>query len=238
MAIPYLAFTEYRLDLRGTYATWLMPVVPPMVSAATGAALIAHVPAGQPRLALLLACYAMFGISLFISLITITLLWGRLAFHGPGPARLVPTLWIVLGPLGQSVTAAGLLGKAAPSTILAPYGGALHVAGVLYGVPVWGFAMMWLAIAAAITLRTAREHLPFSLTWWSFTFPVGTVVTGTSVLALATHAGFLRYASVALYALLISAWLTAATRTAHGALTGRLFLPTPAAAPVATPTVA
>ena len=85
--------------------------------------------------------------------------------------------------------------------------------------------MIWLAIAAAITLRTAREHLPFSLTWWSFTFPVGTVVTGTSVLALATHAGFLQYASIALYALLIAAWLTAATRTTLGALSGRLFLP-------------
>ena len=87
-----------------------------MVSAATGAALIAHLPAGQPRLTLLLACYAMFGISLLTSLITITLLWGRLAFHGPGPARLVPTLWIALGPLGQSVTAAGLLGVAASGT--------------------------------------------------------------------------------------------------------------------------
>ena len=32
--------------------------------------------------------------------ITIALLWERLAFHGPGPARLIPTLWIVLGPLG------------------------------------------------------------------------------------------------------------------------------------------
>ena len=183
-----------------------------MVSAATGAALIAHLPAGQPRLALLFACYAMFGISLFISLITITLLWGRLAFHGPGPARLVPTLWIVLGPLGQSITAAGLLGKASPTAISAPYGTMLHATGVVYGVPVWGFAMLWLVIAAAITARTAREHLPYSLTWWSFTFPVGTVVTGTSVLAVTTHADFLRYASVALYALLVAAWLTAATR--------------------------
>jgi tellurite resistance protein TehA-like permease len=106
--------------------------------------------------------------------------------------------------------------------------------GVVYGVPVWGFAMIWLAIAVAITVRAAREHLPFSLTWWSFTFPVGTVVTGTSVLALATHAAFLRYASVALYALLITAWLTAATRTARGVLNGRLLLPSPAprAAPV------
>lgn len=96
--------------------------------------------------------------------------------------------------------------------------------------------MVWLVIAAAITARTAREHLPYSLTWWSFTFPVGTVVTGTSVLALTTHADFLRYASVALYALLVAAWLTAATRTTRGALSGRLFLPTPAAATAATNT--
>ncbi len=230
IAIPYLAFTEYKLEPGDTYATWLMPVVPPMVSAATGAALIAHLPAGQPRLTLLLACYGMFGISLFISLITITLLWERLAFHGPGPAGLIPTLWIVLGPLGQSITATGLLGNAAPSAISAAYASALHVTGMVYGVPVWGFAMTWLAIAAAITARTAHAHLPYSLTWWSFTFPVGTVVTGTSVLALATGADFLRYASFALYALLIAAWLTAAARTTSGALSGRLFLPAPPAA--------
>jgi C4-dicarboxylate transporter/malic acid transport protein len=235
IAIPYLAFTEYRLAFEDTFATWLMPVVPPMVSAATGAALIAHLPAGQARITMLLACYGMFGVSLFISLITITLLWGRLAFHGLGPARLIPTLWIVLGPLGQSVTAAGLLGNAAPGVISAPYAGVLHPMGVVYGVPVWGFAMIWLAIAVAITVRAAREHLPFSLTWWSFTFPVGTVVTGTSVLALATHAAFLRYASVALYALLIIAWLTAATRTARGVLNGRLLLPSPVPAPRAAP---
>jgi len=231
VAIPYLVFTEYKLELRDTYATWLMPVVPPMVSAATGAALIAHLPAGQPRLTLLLALYALFGISLLASLITITLLLGRLAVHGPGPARLIPTLWLVLGPLGQSITAAGLLGHAASSATRAEYAGTLHAAGLLYGVPIWGFAMIWLAIAVTITIRTAREHLPFSLTWWSFTFPVGTVVTGTSVLAVATHADFLRYASVVLYALLVAGWLTAAPRTIRGALSGRLFLPS--ASPVA-----
>jgi C4-dicarboxylate transporter/malic acid transport protein len=231
VAIPYLMFTDHDLALKDVYATWLMPVVAPMVSAATGAALIANVPAGQPRLTLLLACYAMFGISLFASLITITLVWGRLMFHGPGPARLIPTLWIVLGPLGQSITAAGLLGKASLGVISTPNAGALDAAGVVYGLPVWGFAIIWLAIAASITVRTAREHLPFSLTWWSFTFPVGTIVTGTSVLAVSSQASFLRYISVALYALLLAAWLTAATRTVRGALSGRLFLAAPAPAP-------
>jgi C4-dicarboxylate transporter/malic acid transport protein len=224
--IPYLMFTRHNLELKHTLATWLMPVVPPMVSAATGAALIAHLPAGQDRLALLLACYAMFGISLLASLIIITLLWGRLAYHGVGPARTIPTLWIVLGPLGQSITAVGLLANAAPHVAPQPYATAMRALAVVYGVPVWGFAIMWLLLAATITLRTAQRELPYSLTWWSFTFPVGTLVTGTSELALHTHANFLTWASVGLYALLIGAWLTVATRTAHGSLRGRLFLPT------------
>jgi C4-dicarboxylate transporter/malic acid transport protein len=225
--IPYLMFTQQDLERKDTLATWLMPIVPPMVSAATGAALIAHLPAGQDRLALLLACYAMFGISLLASLIIITLLWGRLAYGGVGPARTVPTLWIVLGPLGQSITALGLLGNAAHAVMPVPYSTVMQALAVVYGMPVWGFAIIWLLLTATITLHTARHHLPFSLTWWSFTFPVGTLVTGTSELALHAHANFLTWASVGLYALLIGAWLTVATRTAHGSLRGRLFLPTP-----------
>src|SRR5439155_21582331 len=104
---------------------------------------------------------------------------------------------------------------------------AMQAPALLYGIPVWGFAIMWLLLAATITLRTARRNLPFSLSWWSFTFPVGTLVTGTSQVALHTHANFLIWASVSLYTLLIGAWLTTATRTAHGSLHGRLFLLTP-----------
>ena len=225
VAIPYLIFTRHRIEQQMTLATWLMPIVPPMVSAATGAALVSHLPAGQDRLTLLLGCYAMFGLSLIASLIVITLVWARLAYHGPGPAETVPTLWIVLGPLGQSITAANLLANQAPHTIGAPYANALNALGVLYGVPIWGFAALWLCLAAAITLRTARERLPFTLSWWSFTFPVGALVTGTSELALHTHLHVFTVASVTLYALLLSAWATAALNTARGALTGRLFRP-------------
>jgi tellurite resistance protein TehA-like permease len=90
------------------------------------------------------------------------------------------------------------------------------VAALLYGVPVWGFAMAWLVLAAAITLRTARTaggRLPFALTWWSFTFPVGTCVTGTIALAARSHDLFLRDVSVVLYVLLVVAWLGVAVRT-------------------------
>jgi C4-dicarboxylate transporter/malic acid transport protein len=223
LAVPYLMFTRLRAAPDAAFGGWLMPVVPPMVSAATGALLIPHLPAGQLRLSLLLACYAMFGISLVASVLVITQLWQRLVRHSIGPAAMVPTLWIVLGPLGQSITAASLLGAAARLALPPPYGPAFQALGLVYGVPVWGFAVLWAALATAITVRAARAHLPFSLTWWSFTFPVGTLVTGTAGLALHTGAGVFRWAATGLYLVLVAAWVLVSVRTVAGIWRGTLL---------------
>jgi C4-dicarboxylate transporter/malic acid transport protein len=227
LAVPYLMFTRLRAAPDAAFGGWLMPVVPPMVSAATGALLIPHLPAGQLRLTMLLACYGMFGLSLIASLVVITQLWQRLVRYSAGPAAMVPTLWIVLGPLGQSITAANLLGEVAHLALPQPYATAFAAFGVVYGVPVWGFAALWAGLAAGLTIRAARQRLPFSLTWWSFTFPVGTCVTGTSGLALHTGADAFRWAAVVLYLALVAAWAVVSLRTARGAWRGRLFLATP-----------
>jgi tellurite resistance protein TehA-like permease len=200
------------------FAGWLMPVVPPMVSASTGALLLPHLPAGNPRLALLIAGYAMFGFSLVASLVLSTRIVTGLTRHGRPQARMVPTLWIVLGPLGQSATAAILLGERAHLTIGAPYATALRGFGLIYAVPVIGVAMLWLAVAAAITVRTARDGgLPFAPTWWSFTFPVGTCVTGASGLARITGAGVFGALAVLLFAGLLVAWVVVATNALRSA---------------------
>lgn len=224
--VPYLTFTRLAVQDDGAFGGWLMPVVPPMVSAATGALLLPYAPAGQLRLTLLLACYAMFGISLLASIIVITLLWGRLARHKIGAPRMVPTLWIVLGPLGQSITAVSLLGGAAHLVVPAPWSTALELLAPIYGIPVLGFALLWAVLALLITVRAAREHLPFSLTWWSFTFPVGTCVTGVTGLALRTGSATLQGLAVILYAGLVAAWVVVAIRTFHGSvIRGTLLAP-------------
>lgn len=223
VAVPYWSFTRHDVPEDGPSGAWLMPVVPPMVSAATGALLVPHTPPGQLRLTLFCLCWSMFGLSLLASLVVITLLWGRLARHKVGPAAAVPTLWIVLGPLGQSITAANNLGAQAQLAVPAPFSAAFRAGGLVYGLPVWGFAMMWAALATALTVRTARRHLPFSLTWWSFVFPVGTVVTGTSGLAAHSSGAFFAVAAVVLLVALVAAWAVVAVRTTHGVLTGRLL---------------
>jgi tellurite resistance protein TehA-like permease len=174
---------------------------------------------------MLMACYAMFGMSVIASMIIITLIWSRLAHYGSSGTARVPTLWIVLGPLGQSITGVGLLGTVALTATDAPLSTALNLFAVLYGVPVWGFALMWACIATMLTIRTVRRKLPFALTWWSFTFPVGTCVTGTTQLAKHTELPIFSVLAVAFFFGLLSAWLLVALRTLRGVYRTDLLTP-------------
>lgn len=228
--IPYRLFTQIEVRPDAAFGGWLMPIVPPMVSAAAGALLISHVASPAGRATLFYLCLALFGASLFAAMIVITLIWSRLAHFGTSGSARVPTLWIVLGPLGQSITAVGTLSAQAPLAVTPLLAKGTAVFAVLYGVPTWGFAMLWLTLAFALTLRTIRRHLAFSLTWWSFTFPVGVTVTGTIRLSRETGLTAFRVASAVGFLFLLCAWLIVAVRTTLGARSGELHrIPAPGA---------
>ena len=91
---------------------------------------------------------------------------------------------------------------------------------------------LWIALATLLTVRTVRRGLLFALTWWSFTFPVGTFVTGTTQLAVHTGLPAYRWAAVIAYTGLLLAWLLVATRTARGSLRGELTRRPSASGPV------
>ncbi|MEV6768484.1 TDT family transporter [Nocardia sp. NPDC051030] len=220
--IPYRMITRHSFDADSAFGGWLMPVVPPMVSAATGALLIPYAAAGQVRMTMMFACLAMFGLSLIAAIVTITMIWSKLLHHGLPAAGMVATVWIVLGPLGQSVTAAGQLANAAPSALPAQDAAGLKVFALVFGVPTWGFAMLWLALAIAVTYH-ARKSMKFNMTWWGFTFPVGTCVTGSTVLYAHTGAVLFAVVAVAMFALLVTAWAVVAGRTIRGVLHGELL---------------
>ena len=232
VTIPFLMFTQLNVEPDAAFGGWLMPVVPPMVSAAAGGLLIPHMAPGTGRTTMLYGCYAMFGMSLIAALIIISMIWSRLTLYGTSGTSRVPTLWIVLGPLGQGITAAGLLGAAAHLAAPPELAGAMNVFAVLFGVPVWGFAVLWIVLATELTVRTLRRGMPFALTWWSLTFPVGTFVTGTTQLANHTGLPAFRVAAVVAYAALLGTWGLVAVRTARGSLGGGLFAPPPSAGPI------
>ncbi|MFF4171455.1 TDT family transporter [Streptomyces sp. NPDC001744] len=222
VAVPYLMVVHHRIE--GASPVWLLPLVAPMVSAALGPLLVPHLPAGQPRQTLLLACHALFGVSLLATLVVLPLVFGRLVTGGPPPLALTPTLFLVLGPLGQSTTAAAKFADAAPGVLPGPYARGFAAFAVLYGVPVMGFALLWLALAGAMVLRARRRGMGFTMAFWAFTFPVGTCVTGAEGLAAHTGLSVFRWLAVGLYALLVAAWLGAGWHTLRGLVGGTLLV--------------
>ncbi|MFJ8635435.1 TDT family transporter [Streptomyces sp. NPDC093568] len=240
VAVPYLMAVRHRIEPAQATPVWLLPLVAPMVAAAVGPLLVPHLPAGQARETLLLACVAMFGLSLLATMLMLPLVFARLITGGPLPLALTPTLFLVLGPLGQSTTAVGSFADVAPGVVPAPYSEGFGILAVLYGVPVMGFALLWLGLATAHVLRARRHGMGFAMTWWAFTFPVGTCVTGAT--ALARHTGLVAYEGLAvgLYAVLVGAWAVTAFHTVRGLLSGvllaapRTALPAPRPATVRT----
>ena len=226
--VPYLMITAHDHQTAVALPAWLMPVVPPMVSASTGALLLPHIADGQWRLAMLSGCYAMFGLSLIIGMLTMTLIYGRLVHGGIPPVQAAPTVWITLGMIGQSITAANLLGNDAPLVFTgetASVATGLHVFGILYGLTMGGFGVLMFTLATALTIHAAQKGLTFSLTWWSFTFPIGTCVTGATALGGALGSAAVEALAIGLYAALLAAWGTVAAHTLRGSVQGKLLQP-------------
>ncbi|MER8223996.1 TDT family transporter [Streptomyces sp. NPDC094143] len=237
VAVPYLMAVRHRVEPGQATPVWLLPLVAPMVSAAVGPRLVPHLPPGQARETLLLLCFALFGLSLLATLLMLPLVFARLLTGGPLPLALTPTLFLVLGPLGQSTTAVGAFADIAPGVVPEPYSQGFGALAVLYGVPVMGFALLWSCLAGAHVWRARRQGMRFAMTWWSFTFPVGTCVTGAE--ALGRHTGLVAYAgpAVVLYGVLVAAWGTAVVGTVRGLVRGELLAgpgPAPAASRPAT----
>jgi tellurite resistance protein TehA-like permease len=225
--IPYDMITAHDRVIAVALPAWLMPVVPPMVSASTGALLISHIGPGELGRTFFLACYGMFGLSLLVGMVTITMIYSRLVHGGLPATPAIPTVWITLGALGQSITAANLLGAKAgivfadqPEVV-----SGLHVFGLGYGCVMAGFAAFVFILAAALTVHGFRRGLTFSLTWWSFTFPVGTCVTGASALGVAADTSAIKSLAVAVFVVLVLAWAIVAAHTLRGSWSGQLFKP-------------
>jgi C4-dicarboxylate transporter/malic acid transport protein len=214
--IPYLMFTRHQLASEVTSATWLLPIVPLIVASVPSALLIPSWPTALQSSMLALG-YAMWGCGIMLAMIVIVLHYARLVQYRVPDGALVTSVWLVVGPLGQSIAGFNALDAAASSVWPAP-ATILSAIGLAYGTAVWGFAAYWLVMAIALTLRTSRTKLPFALGWWAFTFPVGVLTAGTYSLAALTASPFFRSAGLVLLSLLAFMWVLVAVATTRHAL--------------------
>lgn len=170
---------------------WALPVVPPMVSAASGAALTATLAPGPAATALLAACGALFVLSLCLGTVVFVLAYGHLARGNALPLQGTPAIWIPLGMAGQSTAAVNLALVPAGADLPPAALGGLHAAAVGYSAVALLLGAVAAAVALRVTVRALRRGLRFSPAWWSFTFPAGAMGLGVSALGTTLGASWL-----------------------------------------------
>ncbi|MGX2998176.1 SLAC1 family transporter [Streptomyces sp. JNUCC 64] len=228
VVVPYRLLTARRRGrARGRITpVWLLAVVPLVVAAATGPLCLPWLPPAT-RGPVLYGCLAALVAGLLGALVLLVPVCAGLLADGPPPPALTPALFLVLGPLGQSTTALDRIAAAAPGTVPPGLADGLGAAVVPYGVPVLGFGCLWLALSVGLVVRARRRGLRFAMTWWAFTFPLGTCVTGAAALAGRTGWAVHDALAAVLYAGLAAVWTVVAARTALDLARGRLPAPTP-----------
>lgn len=197
-----------------------IPPVGLVIIPVAGAPLLASQPEALRDLALTLNGIGL-GAGVFMYLALLALAFHRFYVHKRLPPTMAPTFWINLAPVGVIVVSALNLVAAAPfAGDKAPYLIAIFL--------LWGFGAFWLVLSALFTWSVRKiAPLPFSLTWWAFTFPLGAFTLGSQriseVTGLATPLAFGWLA----WALLAAIWSLTLAKTIGGVASGKLFQPHP-----------
>jgi C4-dicarboxylate transporter/malic acid transport protein len=159
------------------------------------------------------------GSMMYIALLGLTMY--RTYLHKPAQGMLVPTAWIHLAPIGViPVSLLNLLDQL-------PYTAARELALVVM-LLIWGFGVWWLTMSILLTIAALRGgQLPFTLSWWGFTFPLGAFVAEGLRLNQETGGNGFLGISVLAWMLLWALWLITLIKTGRGIWTGRIFRPCP-----------
>ena len=200
-------------DVGAPTTTWGLPIVPPMVSATTGAALVPHLGTRHGQLLLVIVAVACFFLALVLGLVVFAVAYHHHWRVDPLPLAAATSAWIPLGVVGQSTAAAQALAAQAQHFVLPQDAGTLTGLAHVYGAVMLTLGVPLIAWAAVVTVRGFRRRMPFSPGWWALTFPVGTVCLGLHAMAEGTGIRALGIASDLVCVVLLFNWALCAVAT-------------------------
>lgn len=197
-----------RTDCGDPTPVWGLPIVPPMVSSTTGAALVPHtsnITGGFWINVISAGCFfsaLALGIAVFIVAYHHT--WRR----KPLPLAASAATWIPLGIVGQSTAAAQAMSIQSKHMLLPELSHAVQQMANIYGYIVLTIGTPLFIWAFYMTVRGFVKRMPFTPGWWAMTFPVGTCCLGTYFLGHNAYPWFTDI-SVALCLMLCCTWTIA-----------------------------
>ncbi|KAJ1936070.1 Plasma membrane sulfite pump involved in sulfite metabolism, partial [Kickxella alabastrina] len=101
LLVPFAVFSHQKHTLETMSSTLLMPVVPNVVGATTGA-IVASAHTGSAATVIILTSYVLWGMGMGIAMMLVTTYFIRLTMFKLPPKESMASMLIPLGPLGQS----------------------------------------------------------------------------------------------------------------------------------------
>ncbi|KAJ9612894.1 hypothetical protein H2200_002835 [Cladophialophora chaetospira] len=163
-----------------------------------------HAISARLAVPVIIASFFSVGIGLFFATFLYTLLLHRLLVKGFPPPELAASMFLFVGPMGQTATALQLLGSAAHTygrfagyhkgTFLAASAAAsLDVACILLAMLTSGMGTIWLIIAFwCMGEHAVHRKLSWTPTWNAIIFPTGTLTSSMLMFGIEMDSPFFR----------------------------------------------
>ncbi|EMD94607.1 hypothetical protein COCC4DRAFT_147789 [Bipolaris maydis ATCC 48331] len=215
-----------RHDLEEMTALYLIPIVAIVIAATSGALVAGVLTNAKHQLWTLVISYIFWGIGTPLSWIIIIIIIIIL----PLQREVIVSLLLPIGPLGLSGFSLIALGKVARHSFplsgtiphVANTGDIFYLFGLIVGILLWGFAVVWF-ITAAIMIATAYPF-PFNMGWWGFIFPILGVFTLLTIsIGEEFEFKFFKVLSCVLTGICVVMWFIVAARTVKRAASGKMF---------------
>ncbi|PVU94976.1 hypothetical protein BB559_002866 [Furculomyces boomerangus] len=233
LVVPFYKMVIQVHSLDKMYATWLLPIVPAVVTAASGAVVANVLPENQAHVVVILS-YIIWGLGIPLSLCIIGIYYARVTLHKLPPPELLISVFLPLGPLGQGSFGIMSLGKVANeiygpnSSISIPtplFGEIGFASGVLTGLIMWGFGLFWLIMATSSVIYGMKQNkVKFNMGWWGLTFPLGVYTSSTNTLGNIFDSTAFKVLGTFLTCCLFCLWLLVFSKTLKGAFNYELFV--------------
>ena len=135
---------------------------------------------------------------------------------------LLPTFWVILGPVGLGSLALMDLADAAKVLNLVNSVDTLKIVAIIF----WGFGLWAILLTIAITFYYLRRgKIPFTLSWWAFIFPLAAYALASYSIYNYTKIELVYWYTLALAALLSFLWVVTMINTLTGIIKRRILYP-------------
>lgn len=224
LIVPHI-FKHKEIVIAHANYGWYIPPVSKLLIPVAGFELLTLFPSIADMICLV--NFMSLGAGFFLFVFVGTAVYHRYIFHELPVPRLAPTFFIGMVPTAilaidfyklMMAVKYGSLRWFDPNTI-----STVATIAILAN---WGFSFWWFILSIIIVLHYLKNiQLPYALSWWAFTFPLGALSIASGIVSLVTGCGICSFLYVFALTACVFIWSIVAYKTVLNVISKKIFEP-------------